>query len=344
MTKDFDERNEKKSRSVCAAMAEAADTGKRALSEKERRILDMWPRFEDTEEPVMIGDEVDGLGGEIIEVYIAENAAAIWNNYANHMHLSPGERVKRPAPKVLDADGVPIKVDDTVWHEDGSELHVIGFGDAQDGETMLAVEYAAGPTKWGEVRCLSVTHTRPAPKALDADGMEIKVGDRIYSIETGNSYTVRSINGSGTIEFNGFNDKGWSPKYFMHMQPTIDADGVLIKVGDTVWHHSGFAHGVVTSIDAGSLMGTVRYVNGGVEFRDAAKDLTHACPDSWERLEEDAVKVVCEYAGAVPDEFGDYDCDTCRLFDARGNLICEQLMTREIVRRAKALAGVEVAE
>ena len=224
MTKDFDARNEKKSRSVCAAMAEAADTGKRALSEREREILDMWPKFEDGE-PVMIGDGVDGLGGEIIEVYIAENAAAIWNNAANHMHLRPGERVKRPAPDVLDADGVLIKVGDTVWHEDGSELHVIGFGGVQDGETMLVVEYAAGPTKWGEVRCLSVTHTRP---------------------------------------------------------------------------------------------------------------------DSWEQLEEDAVKVVCEYAGAVPDEFGDYDCDTCRLFDARGNLICEQQMALDIVRRAKAIAGVEV--
>lgn len=142
-------------------MAEEAYTGKRRLTERERRILDMWPRFEDTEEPVMIGDEVDGLGGEIIEVYIAENAAVIWNNFANHMHLRPGERVKRPAPEVLDADGVLIKAGDTVWHEDGSELHVIGFGDVQDGETMLVAEYAAGPTKWGEVRCLSVTHTRP---------------------------------------------------------------------------------------------------------------------------------------------------------------------------------------
>ena len=160
MVSNFDERNLAKSRAVCAAMAEEAYTGKRRLTERERRILDMWPRFEDGE-PVMIGDGVDGLGGEIIEVYIAENAAAIWNNFANHMHLSPGERVKRPAPEVLDADGVPIKVDDTVWHEDGSELHVIGFGDVQDGETMLVAEYAAGPTKWGEVRCLSVTHTRP---------------------------------------------------------------------------------------------------------------------------------------------------------------------------------------
>lgn len=253
------------------------------LSEREREILDMWPKFEDGE-PVMIGDEATNNKNQRFTVKRIEFWHGKWmlNDSVTEGHYLNGKSGKR------------VK--------------------------------------------------RPAPKALDADGMEIKVGDRIYSIETGNSYTVRSINGSGTIEFNGFNDKGWSPKYFTHMQPTFDADGVLIKVGDTVWHHSGFAHGVVTSIDAGSLMGTVRYVNGGVEFRDAAKDLTHACPDSWERLEEDAVKVVCEYAGAVPDEFGDYDCDTCRLFDARGNLICEQQMALDIVRRAKAIAGVEVAE
>ena len=283
MTKEFDARNERKSRSVCAAMAEAADTGKRVLTEREREILDMWPKFEDGE-PVMAGDEATSNKNQCFTVKRIEFRRGKWmlNDSVTDGHYlngKSGERVERPAPKVLDADGV-----------------------------------------------------------------EIKVGDRVYSIGNGNSYIVRSVNGSGAIEFEGFDDKGWSPKYFTHMQPTIDADGVLIKVGDTVWHHSGFAHGVVTSIDAGSLMGTVRYVNGGVEFRDAAKDLTHACPDSWERLEEDAVKVVCEYAGAVPDEFGDYDCDTCRLFNARGNLICEQLMTREIVRRARALAGVEVAE
>ena len=174
MVREFDERNMARSRAVCAAMAEEAYTGKRRLTERERRVLDMWPRFEDGE-PVMIGDGVDGLGGEIIEVYIAENAAAIWNNSANHMHLSPGERVKRPAPEVLDADGVEIKVGDTVWHEDGSELHVIGFGDVQDGETMLVVEYAAGPTKWGEVRCLSVTHTRPDSwEQLEEDAESIR--------------------------------------------------------------------------------------------------------------------------------------------------------------------------
>ena len=165
MTKEFDARNERKSRSVCAAMAEAADTGKRVLTEREREILDMWPKFEDGE-PVMIGDEATNNKNQRFTVKRIEFRHGKWmlNDSVTEGHYlngKSGKRVKRPAPEVLDADGVLIKVDDTVWHEDGSELHVIGFGDVQDGETMLVVEYAAGPTKWGEVRCLSVTHTRP---------------------------------------------------------------------------------------------------------------------------------------------------------------------------------------
>lgn len=39
MTKEFDARNENKSRSVCAAMAEAADTGKRTLTERELCVI-----------------------------------------------------------------------------------------------------------------------------------------------------------------------------------------------------------------------------------------------------------------------------------------------------------------
>ena len=176
MTKDFDARNEKKSRSVCAAMAESADTDKRALSERERRILDMWPRYEDGE-PVWFGDgaavNVGNIAIEAIEftdgcAYVKDGACGDYNTLVQVF-----KHVKRPAPEVLDADGVLIKVDDTVWNEDGSELHVIGFGDVQDGETMLVVEYAAGPTKWGEVRCLSVTHTRPDSwEQLEEDARE----------------------------------------------------------------------------------------------------------------------------------------------------------------------------
>lgn len=160
MVREFDERNMARSRERCAAMAEAANTGKRILTERERQILEMWPRFEDGE-LVMVGDRVGHPVEKVGSITILESAFVLCDDAASSAQYERGQCVKRPVQSVLDADGVEIKVGDTVWHEDGSELHVIGFGDAQDGETMLVAEYAAGPTKWGEVRCLSVTHTRP---------------------------------------------------------------------------------------------------------------------------------------------------------------------------------------
>ena len=115
----------------------------------------------------------------------------------------------------------------------------------------------------------------------------------------------------------------------------LDADGVEIHVGDTVWHHSGLTHGVVTSIDAGSLMNTTRYVDGsGNEFRDAARSLTHTRPDSWERLEKDASKDTCVYFGGTEH----FDCSEC----SSGGINCFRRMKLDIVRRAKVLAGVGV--
>lgn len=111
MTKEFDARNEEKSRSVCAAMADAADTGKRALSERERQILDMWPRFEDGEY-AWFGDKVYGLRGGINNIDIYECTTNLYDVDINHI-MTFGERVKRP--EVLDADGVPIREGDTVW-------------------------------------------------------------------------------------------------------------------------------------------------------------------------------------------------------------------------------------
>lgn len=255
MTKEFDKRNAAKSRKVCEAMAEAASTGKRVLTERERHILDMWPRFEDGE-PVMVGDR-----------------------FIDH---KVNERTVRSV--IVNNDGVELRTFDGTfdWHETGERVK------------------------------------RPVQSVLDADGVEIKVGDRIYSIENGNSYTVRSINGSGTIEFKGFDDKGWFPKYFTHMQPAIDADGVLIKVGDTVWFKGNPRPYAVVEVKDGSVRLYSKTHCSEESATSVFTDiLTHIAPDSWERLEEDA-------------EFND------ETGIVGGNL--------DIVRRAKALAGVEVDE
>ena len=237
MTKEFDARNERKSRSVCAAMAEAADTGKRVLTEREREILDMWPKFEDGE-PVMIGDEATNNKNQRFTVKRIEFRHGKWmlNDSVTDGHYlngKSGERVMRLAPKVLDADGVEIKMGDTVY----------GVGRSQHSFDVID------------------------PHHIDP--------------EVGEAFSVRCYDRDEHEE--------------CHCKPKL---------------------------------------------------LTHTRPDRWERLEEDAEKNPfdsCKDVGRRLDtcEFGDYDCDTCRFYDERGNLICEQLMARDIVRRAKKLAGVE---
>ena len=134
-----------------------------SYTDTEQRILDMWPKFEDGEY-VMYEDEFDS-DGEVKTAYGFNfgvgGRVSICSDKGSHVRLPNGEPLKRPAPKVLDADGVEIKVGDTVWHKDGRELRVIGFDAMQDGETVLIVEYAAEPTKLGEVRSLSLTHVQP---------------------------------------------------------------------------------------------------------------------------------------------------------------------------------------
>ncbi len=176
-----------------------------------------WPRFEDGE-LVDFGDDVaiddDGARG-VNKVVFYGDQWRLFDRYGceiNEDMMGPGERVKRPAPRVGDtvwhvetgeqckvvevdsrsvsvdfradgggtkhtgsvlpvnlthrapvpaADGRPLREGETVWHEDGTELRVLGFLHEEDDETIVKVERVSGPTKWCECRSLSLTHERP---------------------------------------------------------------------------------------------------------------------------------------------------------------------------------------
>lgn len=111
----------------------------------------------------------------------------------------------------------------------------------------------------------------------------------------------------------------------------LDADGVPIHEGDTVW--------IIPAVtDTPDEPHEVKHINrwGEVllEFHFERSTgvkgeyLTHTRPDSWERLEEDAEKNPFDYCKDVG-----HRLDTCENSEA--------YKARDIVRRAKKLVGVE---
>ena len=95
----------------------------------------------------------------------------------------------------------------------------------------------------------------------------------------------------------------------------LDADGVEIHVGDTVWFKGNPRPYAVVEVKDGSVrLHSKTYCSEESATTVWTDILTHIAPDSWERLEEDA-------------EFND------ETGIVGGNL--------DIVRRAKAFAGVE---
>lgn len=244
-----------------------------------------WPRFEDGE-LVKVGDDVE-YKGETMRVYLATFYADRWVLWCSREGIdgrlsgSYVERVKRPAPEVLGADGAPIEVGDVVYY-DGEPHPLTVVGITRDGKDAL----------------------------VDANGEESCV-------------------------------EGGRPQDFSHdaPKPALDADGVPIKVDETVYFVDGDARPLtVERIDANGGEPAVDLVYAGQILRWHSvnpEKLTHECPDSWEKLEEDANQTSCWYFGIGPENSS---CDDCPHGSIQTGRACWQNAHLDIVRRAKALA------
>lgn len=182
------------------------------------------------------------------------------------------------------------------------------------------------------------------PRPCFEDGEPVQVGDK-YVNKYGNIATADTV----VVSNHGFTlyDKGSAT----HFKPTesvkrpeppkvLDADGVEIKVGDEVWLVEGDADAwVVKSMDGDRVEMT-----GGVGWYCNApcSKLTHKRPepeDTWERVEADAAKNdVCDYFGRDGNQPTSKRCEGCRGQERED---CIMAMTSDLVRRCKALAGVE---
>lgn len=143
-----------------------------------------WPRFEDGG-LVRIGDELEFEGKTMLvcDATFYADGWALWcerEDMSGRLYGKYGERVERPAPKVLDADGVPIKVGDTVYFVDGDARPLtVERIDANGGEPAVDLVYAGQIFRWHSANPEKLTHERPDSWRLwgeDLD-MAVKVGE-----------------------------------------------------------------------------------------------------------------------------------------------------------------------
>lgn len=109
------------------------------------------PRFEDGE-VVAVGEYEDILG-----YCVYDDGEYSITTPDRSIDFAPGERVERPAPEVLGADGLPIKIGETVYSlKDGTAYKVTGL----DSSSNLPV--AVLSEEFGKLWCkANLTHTPP---------------------------------------------------------------------------------------------------------------------------------------------------------------------------------------
>ena len=107
-----------------------------------------------------------------------------------------------------------------------------------------------------------------------------------------------------------------------YMELPLDADGVPIHIGDKV-DIDGEAMTVLGyRLYNGELLLIVKKMESSITFTPKPSDVRHfkyVPPDSWEKLEEDAMQHACSYFGIGSD---DTSCDDCPYGSWQTGRIC----------------------
>lgn len=129
-----------------------------------------------------------------------------------------------------------------------------------------------------------------------------------------------------------------------YLKLPLDADGVAIRIGDEMDVDGDAMTVVGYRLYDGTLFLIVKESGSNCTYSPKPSDVRHfKCdpPDSWEKLEEDAMKTICYYASAPLDADGVPMCDGCR-FENGGPCLVEKNL--DMIKRAKKLAGIEELE
>ena len=141
-----------------------------------------WPRDE-SGEFVKFGDELEHYEqGHRFKVdgveFMADGWRACHESGGVRDVYRPGERVRRPAPKVLDADRAEIREGDTVWGLQSAKAYAVdGFVvDGSHGEYTVDAHYVIGLE---QVYLMPSQLTHRAP-VLAGDGKPLREGETVW--------------------------------------------------------------------------------------------------------------------------------------------------------------------
>lgn len=153
---------------------------RRLMPEGMEWLVEAWPRFED-DSPIHFGDMalIDGEADMVEAVQLWIHGKPVIYGDGGSQQLDKGERVKRPVPKVLDADGAEIREGDELWHVSGYGPRTVGKVNADGSFCFERCERT--------YKAEEFTHRAPV---LAADGMPLRVGKTVWSVDSGTRYTV----------------------------------------------------------------------------------------------------------------------------------------------------------
>lgn len=198
-----------------------------------------------------------------------------------------------------------------------------------------------------EACCLEVRALFAAQRGLKSNKKACSEANAAMNAAIGKISRLQRENAALKAEIDDWkgNAEGFEPDAYMKLP--LDADGVPIRIGDTVYAHDGSEFRVRSIIVNNAVCGVgVKLLEGpNLSTHMEPEVLSHRAPelsDSWEKLEEDAKMVkACDYAHAPRDEYGITVCRDCRFQKSKS---CRQEMILDMIARAKRLAGIEEQE
>ena len=135
------------------------------------------------------------------------------------------------------------------------------------------------------------------------------------------------------------NAEGFEPDAYMRLP--VDADGVPIRIGDEMNIDGDSMTVLGYRLQDDMLLFIAEDKKSCLCFTPEPSRVRHFKPepaDSWEKLEEDALKYICDYFG-FPEGPSTY-CLKCK-GKLEAGFTCFQNMNLDLIRRAKRLAGIE---